>query len=505
MKLEKLSIENFKSIEIITFEINEINNTYTYSLLGINESGKSSFLKGISLKNKNNLKYPDDYFNSSNAINITFTYILTIEELKEIKKKLQIEHQFPKEILDRIVIEKINLITEFNPTIEVVKSSTEIITFKEAIYSNYTIKENIVSKKTIVINEENIEEDLNLNNFFNLFYNNYFNKISHNVVMWESSPEYLLLDEIDLLTFSKTPREISIPLLNCFILAGINENEIEIEIKKLTSPVAINSLQSKLSELITKHINDVWPEHPISIAFQIDRNKISLLIEDNGVKFQPKTTNQRSDGFKQFISFLLTISVESHNRELANTILLIDEPETHLHPPAQINLLKELIKITSNKNNNILFFATHSNYLIDKENLERNFKVVKEKNHKTKINQIPHKKSTYSEVNYEVFNIQTSDYHNELYGFIEFEDKSFLLSLAKTKKWIDSRNNNEKDISISEYIRHSIHHPENTLNKKYTDVELGDSITILRTLKTSIINTNSVAPAVVNVPTKTRK
>jgi len=166
--------------------------------------------------------------------------------------------------------------------------------------------------------------------------------------------------------------------------------------------------------------------------------------------------------------------------------LLIDEPETHLHPPAQINLLGELIKITSNNNNNILFFATHSNYLIDKNNLDRNYKVHKMKNHKTTIHKIEKKTSTYSEVNYEVFGIETNDYHNELYGFIELENKTLLEGLQKSKKWKNLKTKTENQVSLSEYIRHSIHHPENNLNIKHTDKELSQSIKTLRELKDKI-------------------
>ena len=96
------------------------------------------------------------------------------------------------------------------------------------------------------------------------------------------------------------------------------------------------------------------------------------------------------------------LSIENNNDELYKTVLLIDEPEVHLHPPAQISLLNELIKITSNDRNNLLFFATHSNYLIDKTNLDRYFKVFKHNNEYTKIKKIEKKNSTYSEVNYEV-------------------------------------------------------------------------------------------------------
>jgi ABC-type cobalamin/Fe3+-siderophores transport system ATPase subunit len=219
------------------------------------------------------------------------------------------------------------------------------------------------------------------------------------------------------------------------------------------------------------------------VKFQISSNKISLLIEDEGVKFKVKTTGQRSDGFRQFISFLLTLSVENLNGELENTILLIDEPEIHLHPPAQVNLLNELIKITSNKRNNLVFFATHSNYLIDKNNLDRCFKVVKKDNHRTILENIEKTTSTYSEVNYEVFDIPTTDYHNELYGYLEDVKKQKLNSLEKNMIWKNAKSGKEYEVCLSLYIRHSIHHPENKLNKAFTDQQLIESIEKLRNIK----------------------
>jgi predicted ATP-dependent endonuclease of OLD family len=484
MKLEKIRIENYKSIQSLEFEIIEINGSYTYSLLGINESGKSSFLNAISLISKNSLVHPDDYFDGSSPVKLRLFYCLTDSEIKRVHKDLAENHKFDKPIIENLDLKNIEIDYIFDSDTKL--TNTVIINFPKSIFANYTLKAGELYKKT----ESEIDlEDLNLITFFDKNYTDYFLELVHHTIFWKSSPKYLLLDEIDLNSFSKNPKEISVPLFNCFLLAGIPEDNISTEISKLNTSANISSLQSKLSVLTTKHIKQVWSEHPISITFQINSNKISLLIEDNGVEFQPKTTGQRSDGFKQFISFLLTISADNYNKELENTILLIDEPETHLHPPAQINLLEELIKITHNHNkkNNILFFATHSNYLIDKVNLDRNFKVVKENNLTTKINKIGKKTSTYSEVNYEIFGILNNDYHNELYGFIETEDKSKLGGLKKNKKWIDSRNNNEKDVSLSEYIRHSIHHPENNLNKKFTDNELKISIQELKTIKESLI------------------
>lgn len=485
MKLEKIKIENFKSIDNLEFEIHEVSKSYTYALLGINESGKSSFLKAISLIDNNDINYPQDYFCDSEPVKITLQYTLDAYTLTELKKTLSNKYKFSKDLLERTIINAIHICVSFQPTTSKEKTVEEIISFGSQIFSDYTLKDRLPAKKG---KDENELEDFNISVFFEQELDSFFWNESHHVVLWKSSPEYLLLEEIDLNKFSNTPIEVSIPLFNCFILAGIAEENIKKEIAKLNTPVAISSLQSRLSELTTQHINKVWPEHPISISFQINNNKISLLVEDNGVKFQPKTMSQRSDGFKQFISFLLTISVENHNGELSNTILLIDEPETHLHPPAQINLLGELIKITSNAKNNILFFATHSNYLIDKNTLDRNYKVLKKENLKTSIEKIEKKKSTYSEVNFEVFGIETNDYHNELYGFIESEAKNLLDGLEKNMKWTNSKTKKTHDVSLSEYIRHSIHHPENELNRRFTDEELSNSINCLRTLKDKINN-----------------
>jgi hypothetical protein len=118
--------------------------------------------------------------------------------------------------------------------------------------------------------------------------------------------------------------------------------------------------------------------------------------------------------------------------------------------------------------------------------LSRNYKITKENNKTTKIEQIPEKATTFSEVNFEVFNILSTDYHNELYGYIVFEDKHEINKLVKTKKWINSKDNSEKEVSLSEYIRHSIHHPENNLNIKYTQDELKESILKLREIKEKI-------------------
>jgi predicted ATP-dependent endonuclease of OLD family len=479
MKLDKIDISNYRSIENLELEIKAVNGSHTFALLGINESGKSSFLQALSLVESGQINHPLDYFNQKEVVHVQLRYSINNEEKKTLQDHLIEENGFPEDLAKKVDVTEVFIIVDYAPDSAQTKNKYQSVKLKTKTFTDYTkTPEGIVSKT------EETQEAFNLEQYFKDTLSDYFLQLSHKVVFWKSSPQYLILDEIDLPTFAANPEQTSIPLVNCFRLAGIELDEIKSTIDGIKSSVSINNLQEKLSALVTEHINKVWPEHPIKVKFQISSNKISLLIEDEGVKFKVKTTGQRSDGFRQFISFLLTISVENYNGELENTILLIDEPEVHLHPPAQINLLSELIEITNNKRNNIVFFATHSNYLIDKKNLDRSYQVIKEDNHKTILKKIEKITSTYAEVNYEVFNIPTTDYHNELYGYLEDVAKAKLNTLEKDKKWKNaSRGGAEEDVSLPRYIRHSIHHPENELNSIYTEKQLIKSIEILRKLK----------------------
>jgi predicted ATP-dependent endonuclease of OLD family len=477
MILKEIVIKNFRSIADLSIHVKNIGNSNTYTLIGINESGKSNILKVINLHYDGNAIFPQDFHDSGVPITIELKYFFTPIYLQLFKLSLQKEYNFPEEILQKIQFDEVVFSsTHINklPSEEVVERR---INLEETNFKGYYHDSD---EKAIKIDEN---RNFDFDDFLSANYSDYFWEKVHKITFWQSTPQYLISDEIDLTQFSDSPNTVSIPLANCFKLSGLDIKE---EIKKLTDPSAIQNLEDILSDKVSLHINKVWAEHPISIKFKINNMKISFLIVDNDVKYKSKTTGQRSDGFRQFVSFLLTISAENQADEFRNNILLLDEPETHLHPTAQINLKNELIKITQNDKNNIVFFATHSNYMIDKENIDRCYRVIKEGNDKTCLKQIAKSNSSYSEVNFEVFDIITNDYHNELYGYLEDVKKPELEALVKSKKWFNERKKKEEDVSLATYIRHSIHHPENTSNSKFTEDELKESIKILRELKYKI-------------------
>lgn len=477
MRLQSITIKNYRSIADVKFPVSEIDNGYTYSLIGVNESGKSSFLKAISLIGGiEPILFPQDFQDESKPVTIDFDYILEDNDLSLLKEELK-NKAFPEDLLSKVSIKGILVKAIFEAN-----ASATLEKKVEFILDNDIFGTHTLSGSDVVIKAgAPEEEDLDVKRYFEENLLDFVLTRFHGIVFWRSEPKFLITDPINLDSFAVDPENFSIPLKNCFELAGISD--IATEVNKIkTNPAEKNNLQEKLGDVVTEHIKKVWPGHPINIKFQIDDTSLTFLVEDDGVKYKSKTTAQRSDGFKQFVSFLLSVSAQNSNSKLTRTILLLDEPETHMHPQGQENLRDELIKISKSDSNNIVIFATHSNFMIDKSYMDRSFRVFKKGNEKTQVVRIDGGNASYSEANYIVFEIPTSDYHNELYGLLEREHKEKLDALAQDKTWNNEKTGKTEKVSLPTYIRHSIHHPENTKNKIYTNAELKNSIEILRGL-----------------------
>jgi len=490
MDFQSVTVQNYRSIEKEVLNITKIDGGYTYALIGINESGKSNFLKAIALKEGlEKVSYPIDFHDTTRPISISFDYLLNDEGLDLWKANLKINN-FPEELLVNVNIGHVFLKVSFEPIASMVLKKSIELDMDQGMINNYTLKGGVIVKK----DESQVMEGLNLKKYLEDSCVNYFFGLSHQVVFWRSEPKYLIIDPINLDSFARDPKSVSIPLKNCFELAGISNVSEQIT-KIKNNPAENKNLTDKLEDTVTAHIKRIWPGHPINIKFNIEGSLLSFLVADKDVKYKTKTTGQRSDGFRQFISFLLTVSAQNTNAQLSNSLLLIDEPETHLHPNGQENLRDELVRISKGDFNNIVIFATHSNYMIDKDHIERCYRVFKENNEITKITQLNGPKSSYSEINYLVFDVPTSDHHNELYGHLqereerfnekEFEDylKTKGIDLKKSYKKLKGGKSHEYKTTLPTYIRNLIHHPENTENDKFSDQDLRESIEILRKIK----------------------
>ena len=179
--------------------------------------------------------------------------------------------------------------------------------------------------------------------------------------------------------------------------------------------------------------------------------------------------------------------VERRQGETSATsvIYAIEEPETSQHSENQKKLIRALSALAGAVNTQVII-TTHSATIV-KELGFSNIRIIRmDQGQKVVENALPNQLPypSLNEVNYLAFSEISEEYHNELYGYIEEQG---LLSSYKqgkpTMQYIrvlrDGSTRNEQ-VTQTEYIRHQIHHPENTHNIRFTDANLKTSIDLMR-------------------------
>lgn len=180
-------------------------------------------------------------------------------------------------------------------------------------------------------------------------------------------------------------------------------------------------------------------------------------------------------------------------------VLMLDEPETWLHPSAQLRLGEAISEIGEKEQ---VFIVTHSPYLIRKFDPNRHLLTVltgkgtdRSIHCSTTFGLFGMGEPTWGEINYRAFGVCSNDFHNELYGHVqrhieaqkadgkfarEGEVDAFLAreGVKEMKTWVRTTGAEHK-VRLPVYVRNSIHHPENSSNKAVTDAELRDSTEIL--------------------------
>jgi len=256
-----------------------------------------------------------------------------------------------------------------------------------------------------------------------------------------------------------------------------------------------HEVESKLQEVATKtleKLNEMNPEiaeslspvipTPDSLKW-IDVFKNVSISGDDDIPI-----NKRGSGVKRLI-LLNFFRAEAERRQqeqnVPSIVYAIEEPETSQHPNHQRKLIEAFIALSSIDKTQIIL-TTHSPSIVKLLEFEH-LKLIKNEGIKEIINiqsgDLPY--PSLNEVNFLAFSESNDEYHNELYGFIESESE-----LANYKNGRETMDYNQiqrsgniivKQIIMSEYIRHQIHHPENTNNTRFTNAELQQSINEMRT------------------------
>jgi predicted ATP-dependent endonuclease of OLD family len=250
-------------------------------------------------------------------------------------------------------------------------------------------------------------------------------------------------------------------------------------------------LQKKLSGFGVENIklSILDPIAPFESAFlSASKNALDLPIRYLG------------SGIEMIISLLFLETLASMAKE--KLLLLIDEPELHLHPKLQERLADYLWNISSGENGHQVFVTTHSPIFFRNCVGRNGVKTFVTKRNETSknidVNEISFGNGlfpwspSWGEINYIAYNYPTVEFHDELYGFIqertqcfkEYEIDDFLekdFGIPKNRQWTPEKDGvaqQIRNITLPVFIRNRIHHPENKTMQSvgYDRKELRESI-----------------------------
>jgi AAA15 family ATPase/GTPase len=243
---------------------------------------------------------------------------------------------------------------------------------------------------------------------------------------------------------------------------------------------------------------DVIKKVPVSNSFlnaaivefhDITGISVNLDFVENYHPFKSAAFVQRKDNHQQIklgsmgsgyeMIFSLVYSYHMALQSKKKLIILIDEPELHMHPALQGKLIEFLLKISKDTQ---IFMSTHSSLLIKQLSANDNVKIMMLRQNEQPI-PMEERKLPYlsaNETNYLAFGLATVEYHNELYEYLksmygdslrikDFDREFFIQEKGEIKSSAWKGNPNE--VSIHTFLRNQIHHPADNGNPDLTELK----------------------------------
>jgi energy-coupling factor transporter ATP-binding protein EcfA2 len=139
---------------------------------------------------------------------------------------------------------------------------------------------------------------------------------------------------------------------------------------------------SALSKVIFERWNEIFGTRPYNKSIDVDWGIDSTLDGPRSIylRFQIKDANSRFDiserslGFRWFFCFLLFTQFRASRRSGSGAVFIFDEPASNLHSKAQQKLLESFSRITHQEH--VIIYSTHSHYMINPRWLENAFIIV---------------------------------------------------------------------------------------------------------------------------------
>ncbi|WNY23175.1 DNA replication and repair protein RecF [Methanimicrococcus hongohii] len=402
MFLSKIEIKNFRSIKSLIIDTDPKCQIF----VGINESGKSNILKAISLLNSDDFSNDDIRFEGKQEEPVEEAFINYYFKCSEIEirdmlgfieESLIANNIFPPSFIDDIRSQW-SILAEYITDFNVGYCFYDLKNKSRGIIVNSI---NEITKKSLIFkNPGDFQYIDSLEDIVSTTITQFIRGNLPEIVYWKYDEKHLLPNTINLLQFQQNP-SICLPLKSMFYLTGYKDIQKVITEARNGRRNALENILDKVSVNSTNYLNEVWRDYGnIKFHLSLDGENLNIHIQDEENKYD---CDQRSDGFKRFIAFLLSLSAKVKHGEIEESIIIVDEPDINLHISGQRYLTEELIKMSSK---NLVFYSTHSIFMIDSKKPDRHF-IVKKLKEETVVKRVEKSNITDDEVIYRALGYST--------------------------------------------------------------------------------------------------
>jgi len=381
MKYLEFEIKNFKGIKEIKIDLSIYKSQKVFSLVGLNESGKTTILEAINFffeenydEDEHSLIPKSEKANFNGDVSVTANISLDDTDNNILKNRLKGNNKFS---IDQ-KITNVSIVKRFS--------------FVNSEYhsSGYDYFYKIIGRKR---GSQNIRE-LKTNDPIKTATDEFIsNHLIPTVVYYPN----FLFDFPEKIYLTKLPNEPKEQSFYRFVIQDILDSlDRKLKIKEHLidrlnsgSPQNLSSLDSTLNLMkgkITAEILDTWKNifkksegRKIVIKTETEEingeniHSLEFILEEG---IEPYKIKERSLGFTWYFAYLLFTEFRKHRKTDRGEILfLLDEPASNLHSRAQTELLATFKKLISKSK---LIYTTHSQHLINPDWLEGAF-IVKNK------------------------------------------------------------------------------------------------------------------------------
>ncbi|WP_343631438.1 AAA family ATPase [Fluviicola sp.] len=377
MRYTYFSFKNFKGIESARIELSKKSNSNIYTLVGLNESGKTTILEAINFFAHNPEKL--------DALDLQNYSIDDIHDLIPINKRDNFNDEITIEaevVMEDSDIEGLKRIYKEND-LNLVSFEKNIIFTQSYVFKNSIHDQNesqmlwrpnfygTEGKKKKVQKFDKTQTDLVVKYILEclpsiLYFPNFLFEFPEKVYLNSTinDKKHLFYQKIiqDVLDSLENDTDVSEHLVKRI------QSTDDKERRNLDS--LIGKMQKKLTEVIFTKWNQIFNKEisKTEIILRASKDEKGPFIEFN-IKDDVDTyrINERSLGFRWYFVYILLTQFRSYRKKNNQVLFLFDEPASNLHPSAQSELLNSFEKLHN------VIYTTHSHYLINPKWLENTF------------------------------------------------------------------------------------------------------------------------------------